>query len=106
LQPFLPLYQGKPSNLAAFFAHGMDENLIVLSLPEASSADPGMDVIFHEYSHLLFRRNDQIWPLWLKEGMAEVYSTFQTSGRIVRIANLIPEHLQTQIGRASCRERV
>src|ERR1039458_951694 len=32
LQPFLPLYQGKPSNLAAFFAHGMDENLIVLSL--------------------------------------------------------------------------
>ena len=95
LQPFLPLYQGKPSNLAAFFAHGMDENLIVLSLPEAGSADPGMDVIFHEYSHLLFRRNDQIWPLWLKEGMAEVYSTFQTSGRIVRIANPIPEHLQT-----------
>ena len=94
LLPFLPLYQGKPSNLAAFFQHGVDENLIVLSLPDAGSAETGMEVIFHEYSHLLFRRNDQIWPLWLKEGMAEIYSTFQTSGRSARIASPIPGHLQ------------
>lgn len=92
--PFLPLYQGKPSNLAAFFQHGIDENLIVLSLPEAGSAERGMEVIFHEYSHLLFRRNDQIWPLWLKEGMAEIYSTFQTSGRSARIASPVPGHMQ------------
>ena len=94
MQPYLPLYQGKPSNLAAFFTHGMDENLIVLSLPETGVPDAGMDVIFHEYTHLLFRRNDQIWPLWLKEGMAEVYSTFQTSGRMARIAHPIPHHLE------------
>ena len=68
--PFLPLYQGKPSNLAAFFQHGIDENLIVLSLPEAGSAGTGMDVIFHEYTHLLFRHNDAIWPLWLMFGLA------------------------------------
>lgn len=94
MQPYLPLYQGKPGSLAAFFMHGTDENVIVLSLPEPGSPDTGMEVIFHEYSHLLFRRNDQIWPLWLKEGMAEVYSTFQTSGHIARIANPIPSHLQ------------
>ena len=93
LEPFLPIYDGQPANLAAFFVHGVDENLIVLSLPEAGSPDTGMDVIFHEYSHLLFRRNDQIWPLWLKEGMAEIYSTFQTSGQVVRIASPIPHHL-------------
>lgn len=92
--PFLPLYQGKPGNLAAFFQHGIDENLIVLSLPETGPIETGMDVIFHEYTHLLFRRNDQIWPLWLKEGMAEVYSTFQTSGRSARIASPIAGHLQ------------
>jgi tetratricopeptide (TPR) repeat protein len=95
MMPFLPLYQGKPGNLAAFFQHGVDENLIVLSLPESGSPDAGMEVIFHEYTHLLFRRNDQIWPLWLKEGMAEVYSTFQTTGRGARIANPIAYHLQT-----------
>jgi len=92
--PFLPLYQGKPRNLAAFFQHGMDENLIVLSLPEAGAPEKGMDVIYHEYTHLLFRRNDQIWPLWLKEGMAEVYSTFQTAGRSARIASPIDGHMQ------------
>src|ERR1022692_3068135 len=27
MQPFLPLYQGRPSNLDAFFARGADENL-------------------------------------------------------------------------------
>ena len=94
LKPFLPLYQGRPRNIAAFFKRGSDENLIVLSLPEPGLPYTGMEVIFHEYTHLLFRRNDQLWPLWLKEGMAEVYSTFETDGRDVRIANPIPHHLQ------------
>ncbi|HEY1787758.1 MAG TPA: tetratricopeptide repeat protein [Verrucomicrobiae bacterium] len=91
--PFLPLYQGHPGNIAGFFTRGSDENLIVLSLPNADS--PDMDVIFHEYAHLLFRHNDEIWPLWLKEGMAEVYSTFLTSGNEVEIARPIDRHLQT-----------
>jgi tetratricopeptide (TPR) repeat protein len=91
--PFLPLYQGQPGNLAGFFTRGSDENLIVLSLPNADS--PNMDVIFHEYAHLLFRHNDEIWPLWLKEGMAEVYSTFITGGNHVEIARPIDRHLQT-----------
>jgi tetratricopeptide (TPR) repeat protein len=93
MKPFLPLYNGQPGNIAGFFTRGSDENLIVLSLPSADS--PDMDVIFHEYSHLLFRRNDQIWPLWLKEGMAEIYSTFTTSGRYCEIARPIDRHLQT-----------
>lgn len=93
MMPFLPLYQGHPGNIAGFFTRGSDENLIVLSLPNADS--PDMDVIFHEYAHLLFRHNDEIWPLWLKEGMAEVYSTFETGGNHVEIARPIDRHLQT-----------
>jgi tetratricopeptide (TPR) repeat protein len=53
-----------------------------------------MEVIFHEYTHLLFRRNDRVWPLWLKEGMAEVYSTFETTGYNARIGNPIAHHLR------------
>ena len=94
LKPFLPLYNGQPGNIAAFFTRGSDENLIVLSLPSEDSPE-NMDVIFHEYTHLLFRHNDELWPLWLKEGMAEVYSTFTTSGREVDIARPIERHLQT-----------
>ena len=54
-----------------------------------------MEVIFHVYHHLLFRHNDQLWPLWVREGMAEVYSTFQTDGHQAWIAAPIPHHLQT-----------
>jgi tetratricopeptide (TPR) repeat protein len=93
MKPFLPLYNGQPGNIAGFFTRGSDENLIVLSLPNADS--PDMDIIFHEYAHLLFRRNDHLWPLWLKEGMAEIYSTFTTSGRYCEIARPIDRHLQT-----------
>lgn len=94
MKPFLPLYQGRPGNLAGFFARGSDENLIVLNLPGSNEESSGMDVIFHEYAHLLFRRNDLIWPLWLKEGMAEIYSTFETSGNKVQIASPIEHHLR------------
>jgi tetratricopeptide (TPR) repeat protein len=94
LKPFLPLYQGQPANLAAFFQRGSDENLIVLALPGTNSAFTDMEVIFHEYTHLLFRHNDRVWPLWLKEGMAEVYSTFKTTGYNARIGDPIGHHLR------------
>jgi len=94
MKPFLPLYHGQPENLAGFFQHGNDENLIVLSLPDAGAARMDMTVVFHEYTHLLFRRNDRIWPLWLKEGMAELYSTFETTGYSALIAQPIGHHLQ------------
>src|SRR5205807_8186690 len=37
MEPFLPVYQGKPANLAAFFNRGSDENLIVLYLSGSGS---------------------------------------------------------------------
>ena len=94
MKPFLPLYQGKPANLAAFFQRGSDENLIVLGLPGANSAYTDLEVIYHEYTHLLFRHNDRVWPLWLKEGMAEVWSTFETTGSRARIGKPIDHHLR------------
>ena len=97
LEPFLPLYHGQPASILAFFHHGPGENLIVLSLPEPGSG-LNLDVIFHEYAHFLFRRNDGVWPLWLKEGMAEMYSTFETSGRCAQIGAPIPHHLRLLTG--------
>jgi len=96
MQPFLPLYQGKPASLTAFFNRGSDENLIVLPLGKPFS----LELIFHEYTHLLLRHNDGIWPLWLKEGMAEIYSTFEVSGsQSARIGKPIPRHLRLMAGK-------
>src|ERR1051325_9710725 len=89
--PFLPVRNGKTANLAAFFHRGSDENLIVLALSENSS----LPVIFHEYTHLLLRHNDPFWPLWLKEGMAEIYGALQVTGAHgLRLGKPLPEHLQ------------
>ena len=96
--PYLPQYHGKPDNLAAFFQRGGEENLIVLSLPEMRSNRPDLQVVFHEYTHFLFRRNDAVWPMWLKEGMAEVYSTFQTDGRNAWIGHPMDDHLALLAG--------
>ena len=94
MAPFLPLYQGKPGNFGGFFKRGSDENLIVLALPSTNSAFTGLEVIFHEYAHLLFRRNGHVWPLWLNEGIADVYSTFESSGFIVRIGKPIEPYVE------------
>jgi tetratricopeptide (TPR) repeat protein len=92
LQPFLPLYQGRPADLAAFFNRGSDENLIVLAL--SSSDAVSLKVIFHEYTHLLLRHHQPYWPMWLSEGMAEIYSTFQVRGRDhARLGLPIAHHL-------------
>jgi len=90
MRPFRPLRDGKPANLTAFFHHGSDENLIVLPLIESIS----LQAIFHEYAHLLLRHNDPFWPLWLKEGMAEIYGTFEIGGaHALRLGRPLPEHL-------------
>lgn len=92
MKPFLPLYQGKPASLTAFFNRNVDENLIVLPLGNPFS----LELIFHEFTHLLLRRNERIWPLWLSEGMAEIYSTFEVlpGGQRARIGKPIPRHLR------------
>ena len=93
LQDFVPLYQGKPTSLAGFFHRGSDENLIVLSLTDSG---PGtLEIILHEYAHLLLRRNGQIWPVWLNEGMADIYSKFEVVGeRTVRIGGIKESYLR------------
>jgi len=90
MEPFLALYQGRPASLTAFFIHGSDENLIVLPLSGYGS----LESVFHEYAHLLLRHNDRIWPLWLDEGMAEIYSTFELAGTHgIKIGQPIARHL-------------
>ena len=52
--------------------------------------------IFHEYVHLVIDNVSEGMPLWLNEGLAEYYSTFQVDdgGRRALIGQAIPAHLQ------------
>ena len=93
LREFLPRYDGKPANLAGFFIRSSDENLIVMSL--AAQESGGLETILHEYAHLLLRRNQRVWPLWLNEGMADIYATFEVTGEhTVRIGRPMELYLE------------
>jgi tetratricopeptide (TPR) repeat protein len=76
--PFKPLYQGRPASLSGFFQPGDDVNYIAITL-ESSDRDP-YSTAFHEYVHLHLRDNVPNTPLWLNEGLAELYGSLQFSG--------------------------
>jgi tetratricopeptide (TPR) repeat protein len=90
-KPYKPLYNGKPANLAGYFQQGEDENLIALDI-SANEQRP-MSVIFHEYTHLLTSSTPREWPLWLKEGLAELYSSFEVTDNKVVLGDPISHHV-------------
>ena len=87
---FKPMYQGRPRNISGFFLPGDDVNYIALSL------DPRGDpyaTAFHEYVHLHVKDNIPNAPLWLNEGLAELYESLQFSGSDVLIGTPKPGYL-------------
>jgi hypothetical protein len=46
--------------------------------------------VVHEYLHMLVRYTDSDLPLWMDEGIAELYSTFNRSARKFRSARQSP----------------
>lgn len=92
--PFKPLYQGKPGNVAGYFQSGDDVNYITLTTERL--ADDPFHIIFHEYVHLLLHNTVKDLPAWFDEGLAEYYSTLDVGddGRKVWIGKVLPQHLQ------------
>ena len=91
--PFMPTFQGKRVDVAGLFVPRRDVNHIAL----VSDGNPErLRVIFHEYAHLLIANTGQRVPIWLNEGLAEYYSTFdsQRDGREAVIGRIIEGHLE------------
>jgi hypothetical protein len=82
--PYKPVYRGKPKDVAGYFVGGVDEVTIALDLEGGGDewGDP-TEAIFHEYIHLLVHTRGLTLPLWLNEGLAELYSTFRVNGDTV-----------------------
>jgi tetratricopeptide (TPR) repeat protein len=78
LTPFKPRNRGKPvDNVAAYFSALPDINYIVLAPHD--DREFTYRVIFHEYTHFLVYRAAPRLPMWLNEGLADFYSTFNGS---------------------------
>lgn len=92
LAPFAPRFKGRAIEVAGLFLPGEDANYIALV---RETGEDGMRLVFHEYAHLLVSNLPQPLPLWLNEGLAELYSTFEMvdGGREARIGRPIPDHI-------------
>jgi tetratricopeptide (TPR) repeat protein len=79
MEPFLPLYNGKPASLGGYCHCGGNDDVNYIVVDLGSFADSSA-LVFHEYTHLLVRNATPLVPVWLNEGLAEFYSTFRLAG--------------------------
>ena len=90
--PFKPKFNGKTIELSGLFLPRRDVNYIAMV---RDWDEDTMRVVFHEYSHLITSNIAGNVPVWLNEGLAEFYSTFQLVGdREAMIGRPVPGHLQ------------
>ena len=90
--PFRPLRpNGKPAEVAGYFIRGNDLNIIGLY----GQDEPGETrrVIFHEGVHWYLEAFPDQLPLWLEEGLAELFSTFEVKKDHALWGELIPSHV-------------
>lgn len=91
-EPFRPKQNGRTMNLSGYFQRADDEHLIALSLETAG--DHPYRVVYHEYAHALTVRSTVVWPLWLQEGLAEFYSTFEADNRRIALGQPLSDHVR------------
>ena len=90
--PFMPIVQGKTLEVGGRFLGAPDINYIAI----VSDGRPGrLRTLFHEYAHLVMSNMSRHVPIWLSEGMAEYYSTFELiqGGREAVLAGPIESHV-------------
>ena len=76
--PFKPRLGGEVARgVAGYFQPGSDINYITLTRDGDLAHDHA--TLLHEYTHLLVNNHFRGAPLWLKEGLAEFYSTARLS---------------------------
>jgi tetratricopeptide (TPR) repeat protein len=92
MDDFAPLEKGKPIRIGGFFVRANDINTIMLSVARNDSET--RHVIFHEAVHWHLSARDGAMPLWLAEGLAELYATFETpDARSYAFGATIPDHV-------------
>lgn len=74
---------------AAYAMSGHDRDYIVLS----GTGSENYPVAVHEYVHLLMKPAGDKVPLWLNEGLAELYSTLKPVGKRVQVGDILPGRL-------------
>lgn len=77
-RPFKPLADGKPALVGGIFLRNPGRNIAAVSL-EGDRSD-GRERIFHEATHWHLAAFERDIPVWLNEGLAELFANFELEG--------------------------
>lgn len=73
----------------AFYQPGIEHDYIVMS-----NIDPeSFPATVHEYTHLLVEHSGAKYPVWLNEGMADVFSSLKPMGNKIELGGVLPGRL-------------
>jgi tetratricopeptide (TPR) repeat protein len=87
--PYKPRFNGKTVAVGGYFLGGQDVNYITLA---TDSRGDDFQTVYHEYTHLLLHKIPNI-PLWMDEGLAEYFSTFDAAGTTARFGRPLVQHV-------------
>ncbi|HEY1109794.1 MAG TPA: DUF1570 domain-containing protein, partial [Opitutaceae bacterium] len=92
MEPYLPLENGHPARMGGYFARADEINTIMLSLE--GNREEVRHTIYHEAVHWYLSAFEGPMPLWLGEGLAELYATFELTGaKTYTVGNLIGSYV-------------
>jgi len=87
---YKPLWEGKPANVAGYFQKRVDGNVIAVNGDQRLEA---VGVLYHELMHYVMSSNYLPVPLWVSEGLAELYSTFEVGKEQVYVGKPVASHV-------------
>ena len=92
MTPVKPLFRGKPIEVAGYFQSGEDVNYIAVN---ADYLEVAVRTIFHEYAHVLINESQGRVPVWVGEGLAELYEMTEQldGGKGVLIGRASGDHV-------------
>ena len=79
----------------AFYLQSRERDYIVMQDIEPDH----IQAAAHEYTHLIIRHSKLELPLWLDEGLADLYSSLEPRGQQALVGRPLPQHIYTLLGR-------
>jgi tetratricopeptide (TPR) repeat protein len=90
-KPYQRIFQGKSLEVGGYFMSRELGNFVAI---DGNPKGDGTAIIYHEYLHYVLRNNYASLPLWLNEGLAEYYSTFEVVGDEAKIGLPVMDHIR------------
>lgn len=88
LSQFAPLYNGKAKrNMAGWFTYDLEGPLLVIKA--SSDVNETRETLYHEFIHFITSSPTTNIPLWLNEGIAEVFSSIEIGAKKTTIGKAI-----------------